>query len=182
MTINLRTCSAEELWKYVSAQLSRYGTDAVLVGGAVVSIYSEGAYKSGDLDFVVRRTGEDLEKAMAEIGFAKKDRHYQHPACSHLFVEFTSTVLGIGEQHDIKPDEVHEGRFTFRILSPTDCIKDRLAIFIHDKSREGLDQALLVARNQPFNRNEVKRWCKNEKALHVYEEFETLLKQVPKAH
>ncbi len=29
------------------------GIDTILVGGAVVSIYTEGAYRSGDLDFIL---------------------------------------------------------------------------------------------------------------------------------
>jgi hypothetical protein len=50
MKINLKTCSEEELWKYVGAHLSKNGIDAVLVGGAVVSVYSDGAYESGDCE------------------------------------------------------------------------------------------------------------------------------------
>lgn len=48
-----KTCSEEQLWKYVAAHLAKNGIDTILVGGAVVAIYSEGAYKSGDLDFVL---------------------------------------------------------------------------------------------------------------------------------
>ncbi len=53
MKINLKTCTEEQLWKYVATYLKTKGIDTILVGGAVVSIYSEGIYKSGDLDFVL---------------------------------------------------------------------------------------------------------------------------------
>ncbi len=52
MAINLKSCSEKELWEYVAVHLKKRGIDTILVGGAVVSIYSNGAYHSGDLDFV----------------------------------------------------------------------------------------------------------------------------------
>jgi hypothetical protein len=79
------------------------------------------------------------------MGFKKEGRHYRHPDCPHLFVEFPPGPLGIGEDTKVKPMEKREEGFTFKILSPTDCIRDRLASYIHFKSREGLDQAILVA-------------------------------------
>lgn len=49
---NWSTCTEEQLWKYVASHLAKNGIDTILVGGAVVAIYSGGAYRSGDLDFV----------------------------------------------------------------------------------------------------------------------------------
>jgi hypothetical protein len=40
MSIDYKNCSEEELWKYVGAHLSANDIEAVLVGGAVVSVYS----------------------------------------------------------------------------------------------------------------------------------------------
>jgi hypothetical protein len=45
---NFKNCTIEELWKFVATELSRNDVDVVLVGGAVVSIYTEGAYLSGN--------------------------------------------------------------------------------------------------------------------------------------
>lgn len=173
MKINLKTCTEEELWKYVGSHLEKNGFKAVLVGGAVVSIYSEGAYRSGDLDFIIQNLIKDkLPQVMKEIGFIKKEgRHYRHPDCKHLFVEFPSGPLGIGEEIDIKPKVIKEEGTTFLILTPTDSIKDRLASYIYFKSEEGLDQAVLVAKAQPFKKSEVKRWCENERSLWAYNDF-----------
>ncbi len=96
--IDFSNCSEEELWHYVGSHLSSNGFDAVLVGGAVVSIYSKGIYKSGDLDFIIQNLfKEKLPDAMKEIGFEKHGRHYIHPKCEHLFVEFPSGPLEIGD-------------------------------------------------------------------------------------
>lgn len=48
MKIDLKTCREVELWKYVATHLKKNGIDTILVGGAVVSVYSDGAYESGD--------------------------------------------------------------------------------------------------------------------------------------
>lgn len=37
----------EELWKFVAIHLKKHNVDTILVGGAVVSIYSDGVYESG---------------------------------------------------------------------------------------------------------------------------------------
>lgn len=48
-----KNCTEEELWQYVAHHLAKHDISTVLVGGAVVAIYSKGAYQSGDLDFVL---------------------------------------------------------------------------------------------------------------------------------
>jgi hypothetical protein len=51
-----------------------------------------------------------------------------------------------------------------------------LASYIYFKSRETLDQAVLVAKSQPFKLTEVKRWCLSENAAEAFEEFQRLIK------
>ena len=87
--IDFKTCTEKELWEYVAVHLKKRGIDTVLVGGAVVSIYSNGAYQSGDLDFVkTSMFVEMLDESMKEIGFVRHGRHFAHPKCKHLFIEF----------------------------------------------------------------------------------------------
>ena len=177
MKINLKNCTEEELWKYVAAHLKKKNIDTILVGGAVVSIYSEGIYKSGDLDFVLTDMfTKNLPEAMKEIGFEKHaSRHYSHPECKHLTIEFPSSFLEIGDDSSIIPDEVGIEGVKIKILSPTDCVKDRLASYIHFKARECLDQAALVSSKHPVNYLSIKKWCKNEKAEYA---FDDLLKKI----
>lgn len=179
MAINLSICTEKELWEYIAVHLKRRGIDTVLVGGAVVAIYSKGAYQSGDLDFVKESIlVTNLEESMNEIGFKKKGRHFVHPKCKHIFVEFPGgPPLGIGEDNSIVPDEVEVEGTKIKILSPTDCVKDRLASFIHFKASEALDQAVLVAKNQEVNLTSIKRWCKNEGSEWAFDEFLKLLKK-----
>jgi len=179
MNINFANCTVEELWRFVAAHLERSGIGVVLVGGAVVSVHSEGAYFSGDLDFVREQffANHDLEGVMGGIGFQKSGRHFQHPECSHLFVEFVSGPIGIGEDTRIRPQEVSEGDVTIKILSPTDCVRDRLAGFIHSGTRDHMDQAILVARRHSVDWGTIRRWARNE-GPRGEEAFEELRRRV----
>lgn len=49
--------SLKEFAGYISEELRMRGIEAVLVGGACVTIYSENRYQSYDLDFYLFRTG-----------------------------------------------------------------------------------------------------------------------------
>ncbi|WCL50686.1 hypothetical protein [Leptospira sp. GIMC2001] len=177
---NWEKVTEEDLWKFVGWHLANKGISSVLVGGSVVSIYSKGAYRSGDLDMVepLISRGKEIRETMEALNFKKFGRHYRHPMCAHLFVEFVSSPVSIGDDYRIKPDEIEVDGKILRILSPTDCVKDRLASFFYFKSRDCLDQAVLVASNQRIYFDKVKEWCLNEPGAGIegYLEFEKALK------
>lgn len=178
MKLDYQNCTEEQLWKYVGSHLKKNGIDTVLVGGAVVSVYTDGAYRSGDLDFIVNSYFDtDLKKHMMEIGFEQEGRHFVHPKIKHIFVEFPGKPpIGIGEDYSIVPDEIQVEGQKIKIYSPTDSVKDRLATYIYFKDREGLEQAVLVGKKHPVNKGEIKRWCVGEKYPEVFDEWERLLK------
>jgi hypothetical protein len=171
-------CTEEQLWRYVATHLAKNGIDTVLVGGAVVSIYTDGAYRSGDLDFVqMSYLNQKLPQTMKEIGFeVRESRHYSHPLCKHLIVEFVSGPPGIGEDTKIIPAEIKVEGTTIKLYSPTDCIRDRLASYIHFKAMECLEQAVLVAERHPFDRSKVRKWCADEGAPEAFKALEEKLR------
>jgi hypothetical protein len=171
-------CNEEDVWKFVGWHLAKNGIETILVGGAVAAIYSDGIYKSGDLDFVLKTYSDGkITEVMESIGFQKSSgRHYIHPKCDK-FVEFMFGPAGIGDDIKIKPDEKKIEGCTLYIYSPTDCIRDRLASYIHFKARECLDQAALVANKFPFNHKKVKEWCKSEGAPEAYTELISKIKK-----
>jgi len=115
-----------------------------------------------------------LDGVLEEIGFrAWKGRYYKHPECGHLVIEFPKGPVELGEQYPVIPDEIEwEGR-TLRLLSPTDCVKDRLAAYIHWGSRDCFDQAVLVCRRQlrRIDFQDLQRWCEREKGMRAYQEL-----------
>jgi hypothetical protein len=176
--LNWDSCTEAELWRYVASHLARNGVDTILVGGAVVAIYTEGLYRSGDLDLVqLSYLNQRIPELMKEIGFeVQGGRHYKHPRLRHLIIEFASGPPGIGDDTKIRPAEIQYDGTTIKLYSPTDCIRDRLASYIHFKALDCLEQAVLVAKKHPFDRTKVKKWCRSEGAPEAFEAFEKRLK------
>jgi hypothetical protein len=160
---DLATCTELGLWHHVAAHLEARGVGVVLVGGAVVASYSQGAYRSGDLEFVTERYFEEsVDACMRELGFRRKGKHYEHPRCRHVFVEFVAGPLGIGDDTSIVPSTESVGGQKLKILSPTDCVRDRLASYIHYDARECLDWAALVADARSADWRKLAAWCRAE--------------------
>jgi len=58
-----------------------------------------------------------------------------------------------------------------RIISPTDCVKDRLAAYYHWGDRQSLEQAVLVAKNNEIDLHELERWSEAEGRLSAFREI-----------
>ena len=118
---NWETADEEVIWRYVAWHLADNKIDTVLVGGAVCAIYSEGAYQSGDLDFVALSTMDyKIPKILQSIGFEKKSSlHYEHSK-SRIFIEFVTGPVGIGNDINIEPDYKEVEGHKLYLLSPTD--------------------------------------------------------------
>jgi hypothetical protein len=179
---NWQTCTENELWRYVAWHLEGEGISSVLVGGAVVSIYTAGLYRSGDLDLVP----EDFDRSripevLSSLGFtSSKSRHYKHPDCDHLFVEFPLGPVSLGDEYPITTDEIRVDGRTIRLLSPTDCVKDRMAAFIHWGSRDCFDQAILVCQTQKdrVNLQLVRALCQRQGGVLAFEKLLARLSEV----
>jgi hypothetical protein len=154
--------SVERLAALVCATLDRHGIEAVLTGGAVVSIYSRNEYRSYDLDFVVRGLAKDVRAAMASLGFAKRaGRHFEHPRTPY-YVEFPSGPLAIGNEPVSRTAVRRTAAGVLRLLTPTDCVMDRLAAFYHWNDVQGLEQAVAVAKRQRIESARVRSWSRRE--------------------
>lgn len=154
-----------ELGAFVQEKLRTKGIDVVLSGGACVSIYSHGKYVSMDLDMICtslmtpkRRL---IREALTELGFLVQGIYFVHPD-TDLFIEFPRGPLSVGEE-PVK--EIHDRLETtgvLRLISPTDCIKDRLTWFYYDNDYQCLEQAVLVAQNNSIDLDEIERWSDAE--------------------
>lgn len=71
------------------------------------------------------------------------------------------------------------GLQTIQILTPTQCVMDRLAAFYHWRDRQALDQAVAVAAAHDIDLKGVQRWsaAEGQEALHV--EFRAALERRP---
>jgi hypothetical protein len=162
--------SQPEIGALVIAHLKKMGIPVVLSGGAVVSIYSHARYVSKDLDLVniySHRTSE-IKNAMASIDFREEGKYFKHPD-SEFFIEFPPGPLSVGTEpiREIRNKRYETGVLT--LISPTECVKDRLAAYYHWGDLQSLEQAVLVTHNQKIDFEEVKRWSKKEGKLQGFE-------------
>lgn len=179
MKRSLAKISVKELAALVGGKLKEHDIDAVLTGGAAVTIYSENRYLSTDLDFVTLAAeyqGKTVKAAMAELGFKlKTEGFFEHPDCPFI-VEFIPPPLAVGQEPVKAIRTIRAKHGSFRILSPTDCIKDRLAAYYHWHDPQSLEQAIMVAKRRRIDLKEIKRWSKNEGQLAKYPDFLKRLK------
>lgn len=168
--------TAAEVAAVVSEALESAGLDAVLSGGSVVTIYSYNEYESFDLDFVTNERMDQLAKVMKSLGFNRASgRHFEHPR-SRYYVEFPAGPLAVGDQPVRETARLPTSLGSIRILTPTQCVMDRLAAFYHWSDRQGLDQALMVARLHDIDREAIKEWSIREGRVAEFDEFARLLK------
>lgn len=168
-----------EFAAFIQSRLRSKGIEVILSGGAAVSIYSNNKYVSKDLDLVntygVNR--RKIRDVMIETEFYEDGRYFRHPD-SQFFVEFPPGPLAIGEE---PVQEVVDKKFStgiLKIISPTDCVKDRLAAYYHWGDQQALLQATLVAEQQSIRIDEIRRWSLAEGKLNEFEQIKgRLVKQ-----
>jgi len=168
----IREMDLGELAAHVCSHLEGRGIHVVLSGGGCVAIYASDYYTSMDLDFIERlsATRRQLKQALAEICFTEKNRYFTHPDTQY-FLEFPSGPLAVGNEPVSIIEELHLETGTLRLLSPTDCVKDRLAAFYYWNDRQCLQQAVWVAQQRGVDWGEIKRWSRQEGEMGNFEVF-----------
>ena len=164
--------SQGELAAYVQDSLQADGIQVVLSGGSAVSFYSSDKYVSKDLDLIntsfSRRN--KIKAVMEELGFHEQGRYFIHPETTS-FIEFPDGPLSVGEEPVKEISEFELSTGTLRVLSPTDCVKDRLCAFYFWNDLQGLEQATLVTKSQKVDLKEIKRWSKVEGKVKEFKAF-----------
>jgi len=173
---SIKEMTQGELAALIQSRLREKGVDVVLSGGAAVSIYSNNRYVSLDLDLVnpYFAKARALRETMREIGFHEEGRYFTHPD-TEFFVEFPPGPLAVGVEPVKQVNELMLSTGMLRIISPTDCVKDRLACYYHWDDLQCLEQAVLVAQGNKTDLKEIERWSEAEGKL---EEFRRIRNQL----
>jgi len=168
----IKDMSMEELGAYVCSQLEKHGIKTVLSGGSCVEIYSDGKYTTDDIDLVDRYNmgHKKITTVMLTLGFKEQNRYFIHDD-TKWWIEFPKGPLGIGTfaVSEIASKESDVG--TLRMLTSTDCIKDRLAAYYYWDDLQSLEQAVWVARENDCNLEDVKAWSESEGEIERYHHF-----------
>lgn len=184
--MNFKNMSNLEIASFISQELSNIGIKTTLSGGFAVETYTNKRYVSEDIDLVDQSVYRhaDIDKKMKELGFVKLGKIYKHKDMKYT-IEFPSSPLAVGDEIINDVEEIKTEYGNLRIITPTDCVKDRLAIFFHWEDKRGLEQAILVAIENDVNFENIKEWATNEgeiKKFNIfYEQYqERILKELDK--
>ena len=156
--IEWSTVSLQDLAGAVSNTLRNHGLEAILVGGACVTIYAPNRYQSYDLDFVTYADMKSVREALAELGFSPKNRYFQRPDCPWL-VEFVTPPVSVGKETI--------SQFN-RIQTPS---------YFHWNDRQALQQAIDICQlRKNLDFVEIRTWAHQEGFEAKYQHFEHRLK------
>lgn len=172
----IKEMSMAELAGYICQHLEDKGIQTVLSGGFCVEIYSKGKYTSDDIDLIDRYNGghREIKNAMVALGFKEHNRYFVHTDTEY-FIEFPRGPLAVGQQ---RVDQIATRLYetgTLKLLTPTDCIKDRLAAYFHWDDLQSLEQAVWVAEQNEFDMKVIEAWSKSEGEAEKFEVFKQRL-------
>jgi hypothetical protein len=167
MTDINRNTSLKELAGIVNYTLKAKGIDAVLIGGAAVSIYSDNVYQTYDLDFMSEYRTDLIAIALEPLGFKKggQGRYFASPDTDFL-LEFPSGNLSFGEMDMpvASAATLSDPLGEIRVITPTQSVMDRLSAYLHWKDEGSFEQAVMVAERNSLDWDLLNRWIEGEGA------------------
>jgi hypothetical protein len=177
MKIDWKRAGIRQVGAAVSAHLQAHQIIATLVGGACVQIYSRNKFRSSDLDFVTEADLGRLAEVLREVGFKRQGsgRIFGREDCAFI-LDFVAPPISIGSEpidqlHGVKVLKTKSGEL--RLLTPTDCVKDRLAAYYYWNDWQSLEQAIAVASAQhaEVDLKDIERWSTAEGHSEKYKAF-----------
>lgn len=168
----IKNMTMVELASYVCDNLAKQNIDVVLSGGSCVEIYSRGDYTSFDLDLINRynETFFKIKKVMESLDFKEDGKYFVHSDTKY-FIEFPSGPLGVGDGVVNKLEEISTKYGVLKLLTATDCVKDRLAAYYHWDDEQSLIQAVWVANQNTIDIDNIASWSKNEDSIEKFNIF-----------
>lgn len=167
-----------ELAFVVGSSLRSAGVSAVLTGGSAATVYAPDVNQSQDLDFVVTFQAHigASERCLTQLGFRRDSGSYVHEL-TKFTLEFPKGPLSIGDEIIEEWATLEQGEMTLQILTPTDCVRDRLSWFLFYQRYDvsALEQAVGVASRHPIDLEMIRAWAHRQGAAERYSVFEARL-------
>ncbi len=112
-----------------------------------------------------------VKEALENLGFHKEmGRYFSHPD-TELLIEFPPGPLSIGNSPVSSIQTMIIGNSTLNLLTPTQCVMDRLAAFYHWDDVQSLKQAILVAALHDVDMEYIAEWSIQEGKNELFNRF-----------
>ena len=96
-----------------------------------------------------------------EYGFKRVGRCFSHDNCPYV-IDFVNPPITVGHEAVREFQTLKTSSGMLQLLSPTDCVKDRLASYFHWNDQQAVEQARLVAESHQIDVKNLKQWAKLE--------------------
>jgi len=177
MIVDWQKVGIKKLAAIISDHLKKNGIEVVLVGGACVSLYSKNKYISYDIDLITDSSIKTLIPILEQLGFKNiQSRLFENPQCKFL-IDFPAPPVSIGDKPVFEYNYLNTRFGTICLLTPTDCVRDRLAAYFFWNDLQSLDQAVMVAKRNKIYLSEIKKWAETQGEQEKYDIFVKRFKQ-----
>jgi hypothetical protein len=171
MIIDWQKVDIKTLAAIISDHLKKNDINVVLVGGACVSIYSDNKYLSYDIDLITDSSIKTITPILEQLGFKNiQSRLFENSQCKFL-IDFPAPPVSIGDKPVSEYNYLNTRFGIICLLTPTDCVKDRLAAYFFWNDQQSLDQAVMVAKRNKIDIQDVKKWAEKQGELDKYNIF-----------
>jgi len=168
--------SIKQIVARIREHLLQAGYDPVLTGRACAAVYLGKGVEAKAIDFVLKEYEvPELADTMHAIGFDRSGLYaYESKRCP-LDVIFAPPPLAVGDDLVKQIDELRVRGGRIRLLNPTDCTRQRLAMYYRWGDKDGFEEAVRMALEHEVDMDLIKKWSAWEWCTDRYEEFEAEL-------
>jgi hypothetical protein len=92
-------------------------------------------------------------------------------------VDLCPWPITLGEEFVDQWETLETPKGNLQLLSPTQCVKDRLTGFYHANDKQSLDQAVAVFIKHDVKLQEIERWSARERSIEKFREFREALRR-----
>ncbi|MCW5946033.1 MAG: hypothetical protein KIT74_03285 [Fimbriimonadales bacterium] len=181
MKINVHT-SLRAVAFLSGTQMRQAGYCVIRTGGSAATSYAPNHDQSIDLDFMIE-FAESSSKGSVVLnshGYRVENSIFFDESDPYT-VGFVRGPIMIGEDEVRACNTLRERNCQLNVLTPTDCVRDRLAPFTFYRDRSSLQQAPWVANEQwdSMDLEAIERWCRREGEKERFEQFAQWLNPTP---
>ena len=164
--------SVKQIAARVREHLVQAGYDPVLTGRACAAVYVGSKVAARALDFVLKEYEvPELADTMRAIGFNRTGLYtYEGRRCP-LDVIFSPPPLAVGDDMVRGVDEIKVRGGAIKLLTPTDCTRQRLSMYYRWGDMDAFEEAVEMALAFDVDMDLIKKWSDWEWCSDRYEEF-----------
>ncbi len=161
----------------ICGQLEACGFDPILVGKSCAAIYSTKIMKPDCIEFVISEyMVDEIEMVMKSLGYSHIGHRTYSGKKTPFQVSFQPPPICVGDNIVDSTGSIKTQKGMLKLLSPTDCARQRLAAYYRFGEPDALDDAVAVAMSHTLDMKLIEKWSHWEWASDKFNEFVSKIK------